>query len=835
MSNLEINEKFEEVLNFINHTNECVFLTGNAGTGKTTLLKYIKSKTHKRMAIIAPTGVAAINAGGTTIHSFFQFGFTTFLPKFKPSGEVDYLASFAQNFNFRAGKLGIIKNLELLVIDEVSMVRADMLDQIDVTLRNIRKVYDLPFGGVQVLLIGDMYQLPPVLKSEEMALLGSVYNSFYFFNSKVIEKYFPVFVELTKIYRQKDQRFVDILNSVRLNTITEQQLEILNQRYDSQLTQSDYEKNITLTTHNAKADKINSEALQNLNAKETCFEAKIKGSFNENAYPVDEVLRLKVGAKVMFLKNNIEKNYYNGKIGYVTKLTDDVVFVKCDEDYQEIKVERETWSNVNYVLNEQTKSIEEKVLGSFIQFPLRLAWAVTVHKSQGLSFEKVIVDVGESFSAGQVYVALSRCRSLEGLKLSSKISRSVLFNDERIIQFSNRKTSENDLHQKYKAAQQTYYTQILLNIFSPELFKNGLTDLKSLIYFHKKHLSSGSSEWTEEFSTDLLKEIDYVEKFRSQLQAFVLAEADVTATNITERLKKAAGYFDEVFERLIAKLISNPILTESVESADEINTILNELYDLLFEKQAYIKSFNVGFNYSAIIKVKQQLKFPEKRISIYALKKKTQVEGDVKHQNLYQQLSNLRNLICVENKLPIYKVLSNKSLKELAEFLPSNKDELLKINGFGKVKVETFGSDFLKLINAYREEHGMEQELNFTNSTKKSKPEKVKKVKEKSSDKTAKVSTHETTFKLIEAGMGLTEIASVRKMTLSTVEGHVVVLIKQGLLEIHKVLSQETISTLSKIIQDNPELKTLSELKAKAPEKYTFSELKMVLNFLQGN
>lgn len=835
MSNLEINDKFEEVLNFINHTNECVFLTGNAGTGKTTLLKYIRGNTHKRMAVIAPTGVAAINAGGTTIHSFFQFNFTTFLPKIKENGEVDYLSSFTQNFNFRAGKLGIIKNLELLVIDEVSMVRADMLDQIDIALRNIRKVFDLPFGGVQVLLIGDMYQLPPVIKSDEIALLSSAYSAFYFFNSKVIEKYFPVFVELTKIYRQKDVSFVEILNAVRLNKISEQQLNELNQRFDSQLTKSDYENNITLTTHNAKADKINTEALQNIKEKEQQFEARVKGSFNENAYPVDATLRLKVGAKVMFLKNNNEKNYYNGKIGYVTKLTDDVVFVKCDEDYQEIKVERETWSNVNYALNEVTKSIEENVLGSFIQFPLRLAWAVTVHKSQGLSFDKVIVDVGESFTAGQVYVALSRCRSLEGLKLSSKISRSVLFNDERIIDFSNKKTNDSDLHLKFKSAQQTYYSQILLNTFSPHQLKSGLTEVKSLIYFHQKHLSSGSREWTEEFSVDLTKEIDYLEKFRSQLQTIIIAGTETNATGLTDRLKKAAVYFEEAFERLIAKLVSNPILTESVESAEEINNLLNELYDLLFEKQAYIKSFNNGFDYPAIIKVKQQLKFPEKRLSIYALKKSAKVEGNIKHQDLYQQLSNLRNLICVENKLPIYKVLSNKSLMELAELLPSNKEELLKINGFGKVKVEMFGSDFLELIKAYREVNGIEQELSFTKSTKKSKTEKVKKVTEKVLDKPAKVSTHETTFKLIEAGMSLTEIASVRKMALSTVEGHVAVLIKQGLLDIHKVLSQETIVTLTKIIQDNPDLKTLNELKSKAPEKFTFSELRMVLNYLQSN
>ncbi|MCA6436917.1 MAG: AAA family ATPase [Bacteroidetes bacterium] len=835
MTNLEINEKFEEVLNFINHTNECVFLTGNAGTGKTTLLKYIKSKTHKRMAIIAPTGVAAINAGGTTIHSFFQFNFTTFLPKIKSNGEVDYLSSFTQNFNFRAGKLGIIKNLELLVIDEVSMVRADMLDQIDIALRNIRKIFDLPFGGVQVLLIGDMYQLPPVIKSDEMALLSTVYNAFYFFNSKVIEKHFPVFVELTKIYRQKDERFVDLLNAVRLNIITEQQLEMLNQRFDPQLTKSDYENNITLTTHNAKADKINTEALQSISGKEYCFEAKVKGSFNENAYPVEETLWLKVGSKVMFLKNNNEKNYYNGKIGFVTKLTDEFVFVKCEEDYQEIKVERETWSNVNYALNEQTKNIEENVLGSFIQFPLRLAWAVTVHKSQGLSFEKVIVDVGESFSAGQVYVALSRCRSLEGLKLSSKISRSVLFNDERIIHFSNRKTSDGDLHIKFKSAQQTYYTQVLLNTFNPHQLKSGLTELKSLIYFHKKHLNSGSSEWTEEYSADLAKEIDFIEKFRSQLQALILKEPDMFATNLTERLKKAAVYFEVAFQRLMTKLVSNPILTESVESAEEINTLLNELYDLLFEKQAYIKSFSDGFNYPAIIKVKQHLKFPEKRLSIYALKKSAKVEGDVKHRDLYQQLSNLRNLICVENKLPIYRVLSNKSLKELSELLPSNKEELLKINGFGKVKVEMFGSEFLELINAYRDTNGIHQELNFTKSTKKSKPDKLKEVKEKALDKTTKISTYETTYKLIEAGMGLSEIASVRKMAISTVEGHVAVLIKQGLLDVRRVLPQETIVALTKIIQDNPELKTLNELKAVAPEKYTFSELRMVLNFLQSN
>ena len=426
---MELNPISKQVLDFVNETNQTLFLTGKAGTGKTTLLKYIREHTHKQYAVVAPTGVAAINAGGTTIHSFFQFPFTPFLPQLMADGTTKISKENLPVLKYNSQRLAIFRQLELLVIDEVSMVRADLLDQIDQTLRYTRRRLSQPFGGVQVLLIGDMYQLPPVVQNEEWQLLSKIYASPFFFDSLVMKQFPPAYIELEKIYRQSDEVFISLLNKVRNNQMDQEALAALNAHYKASISDDIQKENITLTTHNRKADEINQRNLAAIKAPEFIFKAVVEGVFPEKSYPVEPELRLRVGAKVMFLKNNTEKNYFNGKIGEVTFLEKDKIKVKCEDSANEIEVPREKWTNVSYSVDKKSGHLSEDVLGTFDHFPLRLAWAITIHKSQGLTFDKLIIDAKEAFSAGQVYVALSRCKSLEGLILSSKIDAGSLSND----------------------------------------------------------------------------------------------------------------------------------------------------------------------------------------------------------------------------------------------------------------------------------------------------------------------------------------------------------------------------------------------------------------------
>ena len=401
------NPQLELAINFVQFTNKNLFLTGKAGTGKTTFLHNLKKSSLKRMAVVAPTGVAAINAGGVTIHSFFQLPFVPYVPGSNGA---------QQQRRFQRDKINLIKSLDLLVIDEISMVRADTLDNIDEVLRRLRNPAK-PFGGVQLLMIGDLHQLSPVVKDEDWKILKEHYSSLYFFNSKALHKTSHVTIELKHIYRQSDSFFIDLLNRVRENRIDADVLASLNQRYIHNFKPADDEGYITLTTHNATAQEINENKLAEIKLKSQRFKATIEGEFPEFAYPTALDLEVKIGAQVMFIKNDPsrEKLFYNGKIGNVTRIDNQVIYVKCSSDSMEIAVEPLEWNNISYELNAETKEVTENIIGRFIQHPLKLAWAITIHKSQGLTFEKAIIDANAAFAHGQVYVALSRCKSFEGL------------------------------------------------------------------------------------------------------------------------------------------------------------------------------------------------------------------------------------------------------------------------------------------------------------------------------------------------------------------------------------------------------------------------------------
>lgn len=443
MSVASNNPEFQLALQFVNQTSRSVFLTGKAGTGKTTFLKYIRENSSKKMAVVAPTGVAAINAGGTTLHSFFQLPFGPFVPTvhFGWQGGGDNISdanSLLARIRLNAEKRELFQELELLIIDEISMVRADMLDAVDTILRHVRRQPMLPFGGLQLLYIGDLYQLPPVVIDAERQILNAHYPSPFFFDAQVIRRSPPVYIELQRIYRQKDNVFIGLLNSIRNNNMDWEAFEQLNDRYEPDLITSRRDNYITLTSHNARAEAINQAQISALRGASHCFEATVTGEFNEKAYPAEKTLLLKEGAQVMLIRNDNgeTRRYYNGKLGIIQEIAHERLTLSFPDETEELELKRETWKNIRYSYNRERDSVEEEELGTFTQYPIRLAWAITIHKSQGLTFEKAVIDAGASFAPGQVYVALSRLTTLEGLVLLTRITPLSVRTDPRVVAFT---------------------------------------------------------------------------------------------------------------------------------------------------------------------------------------------------------------------------------------------------------------------------------------------------------------------------------------------------------------------------------------------------------------
>jgi len=571
-------------LRFINQTNRSVFLTGKAGTGKTTLLKEIIRTTHKNVVVVAPTGIAALNAGGVTIHSMFQLPFGGFLPiTGQPPHLSDYVRfetkdSLRRHFVFRGEKKAVLLNMELLVIDEVSMLRADLLDAIDFMLRSIRQ-RNIPFGGVQVLYIGDLLQLPPVVKNDEWAVLQQFYRGKFFFHSHAVQQSPPVYIELDKIYRQSDDRFIGVLNNLRNNIITNDDLGVLNEFVNPDFDLGNHPGYITLTTHNAKADAMNATALAELKGKEFVYLPDIVDDFPEKIYPVEQALKIKVGAQVMFIKNDLspEKKYFNGKIGIIKSLSKDEILVHFPEENVTIEAEKYEWQNVKYTVDDVTKEIKEEVLGTFVHYPLRLAWAITVHKSQGLTFDKAVLDVSQVFMPGQAYVALSRLRSLEGLILLSPMRMNGISNDADVMDYAQGRAGDDELEQSLKQETISFTANFLKDSFSwDNLAKQWQKHKMSYLQEGEKALKTGHRQWAHQQEDRMYKLMDASGKFINQLGR-LFSQPEVNLPHVQERVLAAIDYFFPVMDGIATSLYSK---IEEVKRLKRAKAFFDELTEL---------------------------------------------------------------------------------------------------------------------------------------------------------------------------------------------------------------------------------------------------------------
>ena len=544
-----ISEAAEYTLKFINQTHRSVFLTGKAGTGKTTLLREIIQTTHKNTVVVAPTGIAALNAGGVTIHSMFQLPFGGFIPDnsaphFSESVKFETKSTLVRHFRMSGLKKSVIRNMELLIIDEVSMLRADLLDAIDFMMQSVRKK-KMSFGGVQVLFIGDLLQLPPVIRDEEWSTLKKYYNGKFFFHSHVVQQNPPLYIELSKIFRQTDDVFISILNNLRNNQISQDDIKNLNEYVQPNFDLKANKGYITLTTHNAKADTMNAKALQDLDGKLQTFKPDIVDDFPEKIYPVEQNLQLKVGAQIMFVKNDLslEKRYFNGKMGFIKSLSKDEILVHFPDENLTIEVEKFEWQNIRYKVNEMTKEIDEEVLGTFVHYPIKLAWAITVHKSQGLTFDKAALDVSQVFLPGQAYVALSRLRSLKGLILLSPLRMNGISNDQDVMDYSLNKATEEALAVSLQQETKNFIRNYLKATFD-------WTDLAQewrnhqFSYNEKSEVSEKSkhSIWAKKQSESISELLEPSRKFLSQLDKLFASES-FDINHISDRIHAAFNYF----------------------------------------------------------------------------------------------------------------------------------------------------------------------------------------------------------------------------------------------------------------------------------------------------
>lgn len=825
--NYDLNDIFRLAAELVNQSSRNIFLTGKAGTGKTTFLKYIRENCPKQMAVVAPTGVAAINAGGVTMHSFFQLPFSPFVPSAgdfrQQDEEVTNRNNLLSHLRMTSEKKKILQELELLIIDEISMVRCDMLDAVDAVLRHIRRRHGERFGGVQVLFIGDMFQLPPVIKDREWALLKEFYSSPYFFDSLVMKEEPPVYIEFDKIYRQKEENFINVLNQVRNNQLNDEGKKLLEGRFSTGFKRAKDDGYIILTTHNEKARVKNEAELNSLASRIFSYRAEIEGDFPQSSCPAEEELRLKVGAQVMFIKNDTDriKRYYNGKIGMVKELDEDRILVECKDEAEGIEVKKEKWENIRYSVDKKSRKINEEVLGSFTQYPLRLAWAITIHKSQGLTFEKVIIDAGEAFAPGQVYVALSRCTSLDGIVLQSRIRTTGMLTDERIVRFSKANATKNILEQELQQSRKKYQLKILLSLFDYSQILADLKDANTYVTDNSSSFNDEAITWLSSIVRDAGALQATSGKFKVQLEKLFTNDDPASAEVIKDRVSAAVQYFLKEQKGIVARFSDCPVTTDSRIHAKEFNESLREIFTGFSLKKYLIEGLTPEFDSATYHQHKNSFAVPPFTINVYAGEKEQRNESP--HPQLHQRLRKIRETICAKADLPIYIVAGSTTLDEMARYLPQDLTELRRISGFGDAKVGKYGKQFLDVIMEYCKEKGLSSLIH----------EKSPKRERKTADeKKKKVDTKAESFKLYKNGKTVEEIAKERSLTAQTIEGHLAHYVSIGEIHINDLVNADKVLLIEPVAKSNSE-NSIIPIKEKLGHEITFGEIRLVMAWIK--
>ncbi len=811
------NQKLEFVEELVLYTDSHIFLTGKAGTGKTTFLKNLPLKTYKRMVVVAPTGVAAINAGGQTIHSFFQLPFGPQLPENALGRGYNAKTMAAQYQKLNKKKINLMRSLDLLIIDEISMVRADVLDAIDAVLRRVRRSQK-PFGGLQLLMIGDVHQLAPVAKPEEWEVLSPYYDTPYFFGSQVLKKAPYVCVELEHIYRQHDDDFISLLNKVRNNQMDADCVRVLNSRFKPSFVPKDEEGYITLTTHNYQADQINDSKLAAIKEKTLTFKAEVHGTFPENTYPTKEELELKIGAQVMFVKNDPtpEKAFFNGKIGRLVGYDEKEGTVTVLSDGERITVPKLKWQNMEYTINADNQDIEEKEIGSFTQIPLRLAWAVTIHKSQGLTFDKVIVDAGQAFAHGQVYVALSRCTSLEGLVLKTRISSNALVNDFSVNQFVEQLPEKEPTQEKVDQLRHDYELETMLELIDFDGIYKDFGRLMKVLYDNDTLFEHSLIQDLSQRRNKIHEELCSIGfKFESQIRK-LHDQAPSCEQNPTlqERLIKGVAYFDEHLKAIAKGLFDLPFKTDNQAVNEQLTEALKLLKEDIYLKGCCLESCKDGFTVREYQKTKSVKAIEAEKSG----KKKVEIKFEPsKNGSLYSILLSWRAARAEADDVPPSNIAPIKTLKAIATDKPVTLSELRTTEGMGTKRIRNYGAEILDIVLRFIGKDPQTTDIGDISQVTK---------KRQIGD------TYRITKELFDNGLSVEAIAKERGLAISTILGHLVHYVEEGTLKVSQIVDKEKYNEILEYFEStfDPQINTAREVLG--PD-YQYGEIKAVLVELQ--
>ncbi|WP_308746086.1 helix-turn-helix domain-containing protein [uncultured Bacteroides sp.] len=837
---MENNPELQLAWQFIENTGTHLFLTGKAGTGKTTFLRRLREHTPKRMVVLAPTGIAAINAGGVTIHSFFQLSFAPFVPD-------TTLNSAQMHYRFNKEKRNIIRSMDLLVIDEISMVRADLLDAVDATLRRYRD-REKPFGGVQLLMIGDLQQLAPVVKDSEWELLRRYYETPYFFASHALRETVYMTIELEKVYRQSDTYFLSLLNKIRENKADDEVLNALNKRYQRGFQPSKEEGYIRLTTHNNQAQQVNDRELASLPGKAYSFRAEVKDEFPEYSYPADEVLTVKEGAQIMFLKNDVssEKRYYNGMIGEVVTVNETGMFVRGKDSEHEFQLLQEEWGNYKYVLNEETKEITEEIAGVFRQYPIRLAWAITIHKSQGLTFERAIIDARNSFAHGQTYVALSRCKTLEGMVLESPLRREAIISDSIVDNFTKGVEQNKPGSKQLNDMQKAYFFDLLSDLFNfyaiEQAYKRLLRMMDEDLYrLFPKQLADYKA--LEPHIKERIVEVAH--RFRNQYTRLINESEDYAGNQeLQERIRSGAGYFRRELKPVRALFDKTNMPLDNRELRKQLNERLQTLDDALWIKESLLgiictSSFTVSDYLKQKAKVMLSLegdsstsasssKAPRERkerkeraASTRSGKVKVDVPTDIMHPELYRTLAEWRMEKTREANVPAYVIMQQKALMGIVNLLPDTPQALEAVPYFGAKGVEKYGLEILGIVRKYMKENQLERpeikEIFIS----------AKEHKKKEEKKEPKKETKQVSYEMFCRGMSIEEIAKARDLVTGTIATHLEYYVREGKIKLEQVVPAEKIEKIRRYQQKKENLGVVG-IKAALGDEVSYADIKFV-------